>query len=312
MRVAIDIALALPEMKYTDDVLIVGVSQDAYDALGLMSGLVNSVTCVSEQIDHMAFTIDGTDFTTYKEEWDEKLPMISDVVIAESLKNSVNCVKVKARVFSLGVKERQTSGWDVATTSYRYVQLSSTDEDRLVSNPRLGRAPRGRFGNCAACRELDSVLSVDYMFSPIQRQYWRKIHNINAPLCSVNLMRLCKPSLRFYNCYPEPVRLALSVLSGRQYDTMRELRSLGQIYFSFDALSDKYVQVAVFCHLGEYLAVYVKGEFLPDKSFCIFGESFSVVPRAWSIWQGGQCVEAGWGCVSLKNFGYRYRQQRPF
>jgi len=181
LKLAIDVALAVPHMLATDKVVVVGsASMEGVTGASyyLMAGRVAQVDLWDPIGPEKQEVIEGTVFVHHRAQWPESQPIIADVVFCDAYANDTAIVfPVSARVYSIkdvgpGVEHKIKC---YLPNAWRYGQLSDTVEVRWVSHPRIAGRYRRRLGDCAACRELD-YKNTGYVFSDYQMSVWRDQH----------------------------------------------------------------------------------------------------------------------------------------
>jgi len=302
MKIAIDVALTLPLVKQTDDVLVVGSANvhgpgESYD---LLAGSVHTVTCVDPQEIEQTYDLNGTTYDRHKDIWEDEHPMVADVVLADAFCPGKGTIigPVEARVYSLKVTADDPQlydKWDVGGKKFEYLQLSTTVERRLTSHAREYHAPIGRLGNCAACREVDSIWPLSYDFSPTQLETWRKMHRYGPKNC--DLLAKCVGKVVIHDSYPCLVQEALSCMPFRYARYIKDIIGGNCIKYDHDK---NYRQVIVFSYHREPIVIYVIGELMPDAGK-IGRVLLSVSPDRWEIYCQGIQIDKGTGLANLFN-----------
>lgn len=195
MKIAIDVALALKEVRKTDKVIVVGsAAAEGYsgESYRLLAGAVAQVDLYDPQEQEQEYEVEGTRFEHHKECWPEGKPIVADVVFTDAYDRERRRAcefDVRSRVYSIKEAHKQDSiPYKVHPTkryprSYCYEQLSNTQEKRYTSAKRFFSNYRGRLGDCAACREVDYRGQVE--FSTAQYNTWVIMHSYTKEKCSI-------------------------------------------------------------------------------------------------------------------------------
>lgn len=315
MKIAIDVALMLPYMSPTDDVLVVGSANcngigESYHLLG---GTVATVTCLDPQEVPMNYEMNGTRFVRHVHAWGEEI-MQADVVFSDawSPERGLIGAEVRARDFSLKVTAEEPgleARWQVAQQVYPYRQVSRTNEIRLVSRPRNHSAPRHRLGSCPACVEVDSVWPREFNFNPGQRAVWRAMHRYGAETCTYMHETFVEACPLVHANFPRQVNAYI-----RQFENDGRKMCASIVTPRQLTEHDGLVEIAALANGSKtYIVTWsgppaVRGRQLYD----IGGYFPRVVPNLWSMWLHGRCAYVGNGFASLVSRVKVIKAERPF
>lgn len=195
MKIAVDVALSLKEMRKSDKVIVIGsAAAEGYsgESYRLLAGAVAQVDLYDPREEPQEYEVDGTRFRHCRESWPQSKVVEADVVFMDAYDNEKRRAcefDVKSRVYSI----KEVSGQDSAPykihpskrypRAYNYEQLSGTRERRYTSMHRYFSNYRGRLGDCAACREVDYRGQVE--FTPTQYSAWVVMHSYTREKCSI-------------------------------------------------------------------------------------------------------------------------------
>lgn len=302
MKIAVDVALVLPYVRVTDDVLVVGSANcnGIGESYHLLAGSVKRVTCVDPQEIDTTYEMAGTVYERHAGQWDTTQPYIADVVLVDAFSPDQGTIMagVDAREYSL---KRTTDVRDLArewkTTGEQYIyrQLSVTQEVRVTSQPRKSRPPLGRLGDCAACREVDSIWPTEFDFSPEQRKNWRIMHKYGAQTCRYMQAPLVKVTVDTYLAYPPQVR---QFIAQQEIKIGRYGQAVGISHVITESTGE--CEMIMLASPVGCTVVTLAGERTKRRLFMLGGRTLRLMPRTWAIWIRGVCVEVGKGFTSLQ------------
>lgn len=196
MKIAIDVALMLKDLRRTDKVVVVGSSITkgfSGESYRLLAGRVASVDLYDPgEPETREEEIEGTWFRYHREEWPAGKEIVADAVFVDAFdvrEGRALLFPIKARVYS--IKDAQQPGAppyekpivQMYPGARPYVQLSQTWERRWTNTDRTFHNYAGRLGSCAACREVD--YRSRYEFTPFQYDVWVSMHAYGVAHCAI-------------------------------------------------------------------------------------------------------------------------------
>lgn len=196
MKIAIDVALLLKDVRPTDKVVVIGSSTAegfSGESYQLLAGAVAEVDLYDPgEPSSYSETREGTVFRHHREPWPLNMRVEADVVFVDAYDSKLNralSLEVSARVYSVkDARYPEASPYDKAFSvlypgASQYVQLSATRERRWTNTDRSFRPYAGRLGTCSACREVD--YRANYHFSPFQYDVWVSMHAYGVAKCAI-------------------------------------------------------------------------------------------------------------------------------
>jgi len=196
MKIAVDVALTLKDLRATDKVVVVGSAATegfSGESYRLLAGRVESVDLYDPgEPDDIEEIVEGTLFRHYRAAWPEGKRIEADAVFVDAFdvdKGRALLFPVSARVYSIkDARYANAAPYErpiaqLYPDARPYVQLSDTTEWRWTNTSRLFHNYAGRLGSCAACRELD--YRALYEFTPFQYDVWVSMHAYSVAKCTI-------------------------------------------------------------------------------------------------------------------------------
>lgn len=197
MKIAIDVALMLKDLRATDRVIVVGSSVTegfSGESYRLLAGSVARVDLYDPgEPSTRAETIQGTLFAYHREKWPAEKTIVADAVFVDAFdveKRRAILFPVEARVYSIkDARYADAPPYEKPISrlypqARPYVQLSETTEWRWTNTERYFRNYAGRLGSCAACREVDYRAVKE--FTPFQYDVWVSMHAYSVMKCTIS------------------------------------------------------------------------------------------------------------------------------
>lgn len=194
-KLIIDVGLAIPSVKRTDNVLVVGGYSQCRGGLAysLLAGHVAVVDIYDPHLPETKTELVSasnnvvTEFNYFSQEWDVNVVSNHEVLFNDAyierdgVEQCIEVLSPNARVVSL--KRFKHDGFSRGDT-FRYDQVRATSlgEWREVKPDRVVVKYRGKFGLCPMCVELDYFSPGDYR--DVFRRLWGINHTREMYYCS--------------------------------------------------------------------------------------------------------------------------------
>lgn len=196
MKIAIDVALTLKDLRETDNVVVVGSSVTegfSGESYRLLAGSVARVDLYDPgEPEEREERIQGTLFSYHRERWPPGKRIEADVVFVDAFdveKKRAILFPVTARVYSIkDARYAEAPAYEepiarLYPDAKPYVQLSNTTEWRWTNTDRRFQNYAARLGSCAACREVDYRAGKE--FTPFQYDVWVSMHAYSVAKCTI-------------------------------------------------------------------------------------------------------------------------------